>query len=96
MNRATCFHLALSALALQAPLMAAETLGSASNLAFPAVQESGGARAIALGSTYVGVAEGSSSLLWNPAGLGRMEDPELAIHHQSGLLGSLQEIAVFG
>jgi hypothetical protein len=64
--------------------------------AFPSIQESGSARAIAMGSTYVGIAEGSAALLWNPAGLALLQGPELALHHESGLVGSTQEIAVLG
>jgi hypothetical protein len=58
--------------------------------------QAGGARAMAMGSAYVGVAEGSSALLWNPAGLAELPAPEAAIHHLSGLLGSIQEIVVLG
>jgi hypothetical protein len=80
----------------QGGLQAAETLLPASSLAFPSIQEGGGARAIGMGSTYVGIAEGSASLLWNPAGLSGLQNPEFAIHHQSGLVGAIQEIAVVG
>jgi hypothetical protein len=79
-----------------AGLRAAENLLSASGFAFPSIQESGSARAIAMGSTYVGIAEGSASLLWNPAGLATLEGPEIALHHESGLVGATQEIAVLG
>jgi hypothetical protein len=77
-------------------LPAAEMLSSSAGSAFPAVQEAGTARAIGMGSTYVGVAEGSAALLWNPAGLGNLQCPEMALHHESGLLGAYQEIAVLG
>ena len=77
-------------------LHGAETRNSAAALAFPAVQESSSARAIGLGSTYVGIAEGSAALLWNPAGLGRLGCPEIALHHKSGLLGAYQEDLVLG
>jgi len=79
-----------------AGLRAAEDLLSAAGFAFPSIQEAGSARAIAMGSTYVGIAEGSASLLWNPAGLALLQDPELALHHESGLVGATQEIAVLG
>jgi hypothetical protein len=80
----------------QGSLSAAESVQSAAGFAFPSAQEGGGARAIALGSTYVGIAEGSASLLWNPAGLGNLNCPELALHHDSELVGAFQEIAVLG
>jgi hypothetical protein len=77
-------------------LGAAEDLRNAAGLAFPSVQEGGSARAIAMGSTYVGVDEGSASLLWNPAGLGTLLYPELSLHHSSALLGAFRETAVLG
>ena len=82
--------------ALAPGLQAAEEIRSNASFAFPSVQEGGSARAIALGSTYVGIAEGSASLLWNPAGLGAMASSEIALHHNSALLGAIQEIAVLG
>ena len=85
----------LSTLA-QGSLHAAEELSAASSFAFPSVQEGAGARALSLGSTYVGIAEGSSSLFWNPAGLGALQALEVALHHTAGLVGATQEIAVFG
>jgi hypothetical protein len=77
-------------------LNAAETVSNSADLAFPSVQESASARAIGMGSTYVGVAEGSAALLWNPAGLGNLHCPEVALHHKTGLLGAYQETAVLG
>jgi len=79
-----------------ASLRAAEDLLSAAGFAFPSIQEGASARALAMGSTYVGIAEGSASLLWNPAGLATLQDPEIALHHESGLVGATQEIAVLG
>ena len=83
-------------IAFSAGLSAAETVFVASESAFPSVQEGGGARAIALGSTYVGIAEGSASLLWNPAGLASLYTPEISLNHTSALLGADQEIAIVG
>jgi hypothetical protein len=80
----------------QGSLPAAEALLPASAFAFPSIQQGGSARAIGMGSTYVGVAEGSASLLWNPAGLSGLQHPEMALHHTSGLVGAIQEIAVLG
>jgi len=83
------------ALAPQALPASESVLGSA-GAAFPAVQAGASARAIGMGSTYVGIAEGSASLLWNPAGLADLRSNEVAIHHSSSLLGMSQEIAVIG
>lgn len=82
--------------ALTPGLYAAEDVTTAAGFSNPSIQDGAGARAIALGSTYVGIAEGSDSLLWNPAGLGTLTDPELAEHHNAGLVGSSQDIAVIG
>jgi hypothetical protein len=82
--------------ALAPGLRAAEEVTSAAALAFPSIQSGAGARAIALGSTYVGIDDGSDALLWNPAGLGAMTDPEIAEHHTAALVGSTQDIAVVG
>jgi hypothetical protein len=65
-------------------------------MAFPSVQEMGSARAIALGSTYVGIAEGSATLPWNPAGLAGICATEIGLHHNSTLIGSYQETAILG
>lgn len=75
---------------------AAENIQVGSNLAMPLWQSGGTARALAMGSTYVGIAEGSSTLLWNPAGLGALPTAEIGLHHNSGLGDSVQETAVLG
>src|SRR4051812_45944102 len=85
----------LLALMAQRGLHAAETVTSAAGSSFASVQEAGSARAVALGSTYVGIAEGSQTLPWNPAGLSGLCAPELSLHHNSTLLGSFQESAIF-
>lgn len=92
---ALCLSWALAGL-ITGHAFAAENVLSVASQAQPLVQSGGTARAMAMGSAYVGVAEGSSSLLWNPAGLGRLKTRELAIHHNSGLGDTVQEIGVFG
>jgi hypothetical protein len=84
----------LGALA-QNGLQASESISAAAGDAFPSLQDSGSARAIAMGSTYVGIAEGSATLPWNPAGLVGVCSPELSLHHNSTLMGSFQESAIF-
>jgi len=56
----------------------------------------GSARAMAMGSAFVGVADDSSALLWNPAGLGALKGGELALHHNSWLVGTNQESFIAG
>lgn len=51
---------------------------------------------MSMGSAVVAVDQCSASLLWNPAGLSKMDCKEIAVHHNSGLGGTLQEIFVFG
>jgi hypothetical protein len=52
------------------------------------------ARAVGMGSAFVGVADDSSALFWNPAGLGGLKDVEIALHHNSWLAGIVQETGV--
>jgi len=65
--------------------------------AMPLMEEGGTARAMAMGSTAVGVPQGSASLFWNPAGLGGLDNcAELGLHHATGLGDSNNETAVIG
>ncbi|MEQ1919217.1 MAG: hypothetical protein ABL955_08465 [Elusimicrobiota bacterium] len=75
---------------------AAETAYGVGTQALPLQQSGGTARAMGMGSAVVGVSQESASLLWNPAGLSRMDSKEIAIHHNSGLGDTVQEIFVFG
>jgi hypothetical protein len=69
-------------------------VNSVAGLANPLDNAGVSARALAMGSAFVGVADDSSALLWNSAGLGGLRDPEIALHHNSWLAGILQETAV--
>lgn len=51
---------------------------------------------MSMGSAVVAVDQCSASLLWNPAGLSKMSCKEIAVHHNSGIGDTLQEIFVFG
>lgn len=75
---------------------AAETTYGAGTRALPLQQSGGTARAMSMGSAVVAVDQGSASLLWNPAGLSKMACKEVALHHNSGLGDTIQEIFVFG
>jgi len=75
---------------------AAETAYGVGTQALPLQQSGGTARAMGMGSAVVAVSQDSASLLWNPAGLSRMDAKEIAIHHNSGLGDTLQETFVFG
>ncbi len=75
---------------------AGETDYAAGTQALPLQQAGGTARSMAMGSAVVAVSQGSASLLWNPAGLSRINCTEIGIHHNTGLGDTIQEIAVFG
>lgn len=96
MKQTRWFSLALLCAVAQAGLHASETVTDSANAAFVAVEEAGSARAVGMGSTYVGIAEGSASLPWNPAGLAGLCAAELALHHDGTVLGSYQETVVLG
>ncbi|MFI5344874.1 MAG: hypothetical protein ACHQ51_00725 [Elusimicrobiota bacterium] len=86
----------LCAASLAGRASAAETTYGSGTQALPLQQAGGTARAMAMGSAVVAVSQDSASLLWNPAGLSRMDAKEVALHHNSGLGDALQEIFVFG
>ena len=46
-----------------------------------------GPRALGMGGAYVAVAEGSISSYWNPAGLGRLEFPEIHLMYSERFTG---------
>ena len=85
----------LAAAMLCGAASAGETYGEGGK-ALPLQQSGGTARAMGMGSAVVAVSQGSASLLWNPAGLGRMSAKEVALHHNSGLGGTIQEVLVVG
>lgn len=63
-------------------------------LANPLDVTGGSARAVGLGSAFVGVADDSSAILWNPAGLGGLRGVHLAAHHTAWLADITQETVV--
>ena len=75
---------------------AGETDYAAGEQALPLQQAGGTARSAAMGSAVIGLAQESASLLWNPAGLSRIKCTELGLHHNAGLGGTNQEIAILG
>ena len=50
-----------------------------------------GPRALGMGGAYVAVAEGSISSYWNPAGLGRLEYPEIHLMYSERFAGIVKE-----
>jgi outer membrane protein OmpA-like peptidoglycan-associated protein len=68
----------------------------AGTLFMPLLQQGGTARAIAMGLSYVSVARGTDSLLWNPAGLAGIQFADLSLHHTAGLGNLVQEQMILG
>lgn len=54
-----------------------------------------GARPVALGGAYVSLARDANALLYNPAGLGRLERHHLTVMHNSYFQGITQEYGAF-
>jgi hypothetical protein len=80
--------------ALARPGLAA--VASVASLADPLDNAGAGARPIAMGSAFVGVADDPSALFWNPAGLGGLQNVDLALDHNAWLAGIVQETLVLG
>lgn len=74
--------------------LAPAAVNSVAGLANPLDNAGASARALGMGSAYVGVADDSAALFWNPSGLGGLRNTELALHHNSWLAGIIQETAV--
>src|SRR6478609_4852854 len=92
MKNLTCLTVLL---ALAAPAFAADNMvNSTASLANPLDNNGGGARALGMGSAFVGVADDSSALLWNPGALGTLKSAGIALHHNSWLAGIVQETLV--
>jgi tetratricopeptide (TPR) repeat protein len=78
-------------------LFAALAGAAQSPVYFPASQVNaldnagGGARAMAMGSAYVALADDSSALRWNPAGLARVPQTQVGFHHNAWLAGISQD-----
>jgi hypothetical protein len=85
---------ALGCLLPLAATATAATVEPASALADPLDNSGGGARAAAMGSAFVGVADDSTALLWNPGGLGDLSNAEISLNHNSWLGGIVQEIGI--
>ncbi len=74
----------------------AQTVTGTASLAAPLENLEGSARDLALGSAFVGVADDTSALFFNPAGLSGLINPDIAIHHNSYLAGTFQETLTAG
>ncbi len=86
----------LCAVGLTSRAWAAEETFSVGNKAAPLTNQGGTARAMSMGSAFVGVAECSETLMWNPAGLGDLCGKEVGLHHTSNVGDSIREVGIFG
>jgi len=84
--------LVLFSLVLTAPAFGAETVYSAASRQDPFESAGVAARAMAMGTAFVGVADDSTAILWNPAGMAGVRNSEISAHHLSGLAGIKQEV----
>jgi len=62
---------------------------------FPLDPAMGSARAKAMGSAFVGIADDASALWWNPAGLGQLSESQLSAHYNQWLVDTSQGSLVF-
>ena len=69
---------------------------SASGVAMPSDNQGMSARARSLGSAFVGLADDSSAIYWNPAGLSNLQYFEIAGHYNTWLVDAKQESVVIG
>jgi tetratricopeptide (TPR) repeat protein len=74
----------------------AQTVNSAAGLADPLENLQGSARDLSLGSAFVGVADDTSALFFNSAGLSGLSRPEVGLNHNSYLAGTFQETLTAG
>lgn len=80
----------------RAPAWADETVNPASSQANPLDNSNPFARASAMGSAFVGVADDASALLSNPAGLASLHRGELSLNSDFWLINTFQESALAG
>jgi len=78
------------------PVLGFSSINSVASLSNPITNSSFSARAASMGSAFVAVADDSSALYWNPAGLGTLSVQELAYHHDSWLADISQDTVVLG
>ena len=74
----------------------AQTSSSSTQSQDPLDNAGGGARAVGMGRAFAGVADDSTALLWNPAGLAQLGSTQLSINHGSWLVSAFQEILTAG
>jgi hypothetical protein len=91
-SKSLIFAISLSTAMMFQPVQGfAQTVTQAASLAAPLENLEGSARDMAIGTAFVGVADDTSALYFNPAGLSGLQSPEIALHHNSYLAGTFQE-----
>lgn len=69
-------------------------VNSVAGLYSPLDNAGASARVLAMGSAFVGLADDSSALFWNPSGLSGIKNTEMSLNHNSWLAGIVQETGV--
>jgi hypothetical protein len=75
---------------------ATETIEGAGKISVPDSLQRGTARALGMAGAYVGVAEGTDALQWNPAGLVSVGSAETGWHHATGIDDRFDETLISG
>ncbi len=73
-----------------------KSLAQTAGLATPLGLSGASARADALGSSFMGVADNSTALFFNSAGLSGLSQSEISLHHNSYLAGTFEETLLYG
>ncbi|HXB98529.1 MAG TPA: tetratricopeptide repeat protein [bacterium] len=71
---------------------ATQTLDSGASEAFSLLDQPAGARALAMGSAFVAVADDDSGQLWNPAAPALAPGVEAGLHHDTWLAGTSRDL----
>ncbi len=98
--KTTAYQLLGWALLLAFAWAAADRCGaqalSTASIQNPFESSEASARSMGMGGAFVGVADDSSALFFNPAGLGNLRGIDLAVDHQIGLAGITEDLLILG
>jgi tetratricopeptide (TPR) repeat protein len=78
------------------PVFSQTVIYPAASTAVPLDYLEGSARDLALGSAFVGIADDSSAIFFNSAGLSGLQNSQLSLNHNSYFAGTFQETLVAG
>lgn len=78
-------------LLLSAANLSAQEVRDNASVAFPVLSVGVGARAVAMGESFVSVADDGTAAYWNPAGLVQLDQQQASFTHHSYIQGSMAE-----